>query len=58
MAICRSGTRSRLAAEELARHGFSRVFNIAEGFEGPLDADKHRNAVGGWRYRGLPWEQS
>ena len=58
MAICRSGTRSRVAAKELARHGFSRVFNIAEGFEGPLDADKHRNTVSGWRYRDLPWEQS
>jgi rhodanese-related sulfurtransferase len=58
MAICRSGTRSRLAAEELSRHGFLHVFNIGEGFEGPLDADKHRNTVGGWRYRGLPWEQS
>jgi rhodanese-related sulfurtransferase len=57
-AICRSGTRSRLVAEELARHGFSHVFNIAEGFEGSLNANKHRNTVGGWRYRGLPWEQS
>ena len=29
-----------------------------EGFEGPLDDDYHRGTVGGWRHRGLPWQQS
>ena len=58
LTICRSGERSRAAAEELARHGFLRVFNVAEGFEGDRDANKHRGTINGWRYRGLPWEQS
>ena len=58
LTICRSGVRSRAAAEELVRHGFLRVFNVAEGFEGEKDAHKHRNTISGWRYRGLPWEQS
>ncbi len=58
LTICRSGKRSRAAAEELARHGFLHLFNIAEGFEGERDANKHRSTINGWRYRGLPWEQS
>lgn len=57
LALCRSGKRSRAAAEALAAQGFQRVFNIAEGFEGDLDERRHRNCINGWRARGLPWEQ-
>jgi hypothetical protein len=31
---------------------------MLEGFEGDMDASKHRNTKGGWRTAGLPWEQS
>jgi len=56
--ICRSGVRSRSAAIALTQAGQARCYNIAEGFEGPLD-DKHkRGAVAGWKARGLPWAQS
>ena len=55
--ICRSGNRSREAGERLLREGFTDVYNVTDGFEGTLDADHHRNTVGGWRYAGLPWEQ-
>lgn len=55
--ICRSGKRSLEAGEELIRQGFRDVYNIDEGFEGNLDEDHHRSTLGGWRYRGLPWEQ-
>ena len=55
--ICRSGNRSREAAEALKRAGFSRVFNIEHGFEGELDENHHRNTRAGWRFEGLPWEQ-
>jgi rhodanese-related sulfurtransferase len=58
LALCRSGGRSRDAARELARHGFSKVINIAEGFEGGLDENRHRGNIGGWRYHQLPWEQT
>jgi len=58
MTICRSGKRSRAAAEALAKHGFKRLYNVAEGFEGDLDAHKRRGRINGWRQRGLPWEQS
>lgn len=56
--ICRSGVRSLAAGEALEAVGFSQVINVLEGFEGPLDEDFHRGTLGGWRYRGLPWQQS
>jgi rhodanese-related sulfurtransferase len=51
--ICRSGGRSLRAAQAAAEAGFTRVVNVAEGFEGGLD-DKGRRTVGGWRGAGLP----
>lgn len=56
--ICRSGHRSVFAGEALEAAGFTRVINVLEGFEGPLDDDFHRGTLGGWRHRGLPWQQS
>lgn len=56
--ICRSGVRSLAAGEALETAGFKQVINVLEGFEGPLDEDFHRGTLGGWRYRGLPWQQS
>ena len=56
--LCRSGQRSLDAAKALAAAGYTNLTNIEEGFEGPLDADKHRGTQGGWRANGLPWEQS
>lgn len=55
--ICRSGNRSAAAAIAMTAKGFARCYNVAEGFEGPLDADKHRGTLGGWKARGLPWVQ-
>lgn len=58
LVICRSGNRSVAAAETLEKSGFQDVYNILEGFEGPLDPEHHRNTVAGWRKEGLPWEQT
>lgn len=55
--ICRSGKRSALAAEAAAKAGFSQVFNVLEGFEGELDANKQRGHSDGWRFHNLPWQQ-
>jgi rhodanese-related sulfurtransferase len=55
--LCRSGNRSAAAAEAAHVAGFQHVFNIAEGFEGDLDAQAHRGSVGGWRFYDLPWIQ-
>ena len=56
--ICRSGHRSIHAGDALEAAGFTNVINVLEGFEGPLDDDFHRGTLGGWRFRGLPWQQS
>ncbi|MBN9248054.1 MAG: rhodanese-like domain-containing protein [Hyphomicrobium sp.] len=55
--ICRSGGRSRMAAEEMAAAGYSRCHNVMEGFEGALDASQHRGRVSGWKFAGLDWVQ-
>lgn len=55
--LCRSGVRSHQAGEAAARAGFTRVFNILEGFEGDLDDGGQRGNRGGWRKAGLPWVQ-
>lgn len=55
--ICRSGGRSRMAAETMAARGFTDCWNVADGFEGPLDNDRHRGAIAGWKFAGLPWVQ-
>lgn len=56
--LCRSGQRSQEAAQALEAVGFSDLYNVQEGFEGPLDPFRHRSSLAGWRFRGLPWEQS
>lgn len=56
--LCRSGQRSLAAAKLLNEVGYTQLANIEDGFEGPLDADKHRGTLGGWRFHGLPWVQS
>ena len=55
--LCRSGQRSLSAAQALEAAGYQHLINIVDGFEGPLDANKHRNNIAGWRFSGLPWEQ-
>lgn len=55
--ICRSGKRSLDAGRALREAGIPRVYHVGEGFEGDLDEHHHRSTLGGWRFRGLPWEQ-
>ena len=55
--ICRSGGRSRMAAEAMANAGYRQCRNVADGFEGPLDANRHRGRVAGWKAAGLAWVQ-
>jgi rhodanese-related sulfurtransferase len=56
--LCRSGARSRAAAIALTKAGQERCYNIADGFEGPLDDKQRRGAIGGWKANDLPWAQS
>lgn len=55
--ICRSGNRSKDAADALINDGLTDIYVVEGGFEGPLDDEHHRNTVAGWRFEGLPWEQ-
>ncbi|WP_310631826.1 rhodanese-like domain-containing protein [Paraburkholderia sp.] len=53
--LCRSAARSKLAAIEAAKAGFTRAYDLLEGFEGDKNAEGHRKSVTGWCFRGLPW---
>lgn len=55
--ICRSGGRSRMAAEIMRAAGYKRCYNVADGFEGPLNGSRQRGQVAGWKAAGLPWVQ-
>ena len=56
--LCRSGARSAAAAKAMTAAGYSSCFNVADGFEGPLDAQAKRGAAAGWKAAGLPWRQT
>ena len=61
--LCRSGARSLRAAtavsEALTSRGWGgHCLNVAEGFEGDLNAEGHRASHNGWKARGLAWRQS
>jgi rhodanese-related sulfurtransferase len=55
--LCRSGVRSLHAAAAAIAAGFPHAYNIADGFEGPPDADGRRGTVAGWKVAGLAWRQ-
>lgn len=54
--LCRSGVRSVVAAQRATGLGIE-AYNILEGFEGDVNARGQRGQLGGWRKRGLPWNQ-
>ena len=56
--LCRSGARSRSAAMALTQAGYTRAYNVAGGFEGDLDGERHRGHKNGWKAAGLPWKQT
>ena len=45
------------AAEAATAAGIAKAYNVLDGFEGGLDENDHRGAVG-WRASNLPWRQS
>ncbi len=58
--LCRSGNRSAWAVNQLARHGYTRAYNVLDGFEGdvfnqPGHSDHGRRVVNGWKNANLPW---
>ena len=55
--LCRSGARSRSAAEFLTSYGYKNCYNCLDGFEGNHDQDGHRGQMNGWKFDNLPWKQ-
>jgi len=60
MVMCRSGGRSAIAANFLAKAGFKNVYNIIDGMEGDPVADpasvfQGQRLVNGWKNSGCPW---
>ena len=55
--LCRTGGRSRAAALAAEAAGFPYCYNVADGFEGPVDPAGHRGTVAGWKASDLPWRQ-
>jgi rhodanese-related sulfurtransferase len=53
--LCRSGVRSRHAAQHATENGYTECYDVLEGFEGEKDAAGHRKTVNGWCKAGLPW---
>jgi len=56
--MCQSGGRSKMSAMDCTALGFTKCYNLAEGFEGDLDEHQHRNSVSGWKVAGWPWTQA
>jgi rhodanese-related sulfurtransferase len=60
MVMCRSGGRSAIAVNVLAKAGFTNVFQIVDGVEGDVVADEDSVFHGwrmrnGWKISGCPW---
>jgi len=60
LVMCRSGDRSAMAVNALAKAGFVNVYNIIDGMEGDVVDDpknKHhgKRMKNGWKNCGAPW---
>ena len=60
MVLCRSGGRSAMAVNMLAKAGFQAVYNVVDGVEGDEVKDPDSVFVGqrlknGWKNSGCPW---
>jgi rhodanese-related sulfurtransferase len=60
LVMCRSGDRSAMAVNALAKAGFVNVYNIIDGMEGDIVDDpknKHhgKRMKNGWKNCGAPW---
>jgi len=53
--MCRTGGRSNNAAMLASTLGYTEAYNMLEGFEGEVNAERQRTLINGWRHAGLPW---
>ena len=59
MVMCRSGHRSAASVNKLTEAGFTKVYNIIDGFEGDVDKDEKSptfglRALNGWKNSKIP----
>lgn len=60
LVTCRSGSRSAMAVNLLAKAGYKYVYNITDGFEGDMVKDEtslyyEKRMMNGWKNSGTPW---
>ena len=60
LVMCRSGNRSAIAVNFLAKAGFTNAYNITDGMEGDKVKDPHsafhgKRMLDGWKNSGSPW---
>jgi len=60
IAMCRSGHRSAVAINRMAKAGFVNVYNVVDGYEGDKIADedsyfKGKRMTNGWKNSPAPW---
>jgi len=60
LVLCRSGGRSAIAANMLAKAGYTKAYNIVDGMEGDSVTDaasvfRGQRLVNGWKNAGCPW---
>jgi rhodanese-related sulfurtransferase len=53
--VCRTGGRSHNAALVAQQLGYSKAYNMLEGFEGEMNSLNQRTQINGWKHAGLPW---
>lgn len=56
--MCRSGNRSASGVDLLAKAGYTKVYNILDGFEGDKvkeGENKGKRVIDGWKNSSLPW---
>lgn len=53
--MCRTGGRSHNAALLAQQLGYTKAYNMIEGFEGESNQLKQRTLINGWKHAGLPW---
>jgi rhodanese-related sulfurtransferase len=53
--MCRTGGRSHNAAVLAQQLGYSKVYNMTQGFEGETNNHNQRTQINGWKHAGLPW---
>jgi rhodanese-related sulfurtransferase len=60
MVICRSGGRSAIAANILAKAGYTNAYTVVDGFEGDKlkvegSYNEGKRVINGWKNSGAPW---